>query len=329
MSDIQYYRIATVEEFKPYILMLGGDYYNMDLVEMNAFMYTKIKENPRLFAIKDEIIDETNYLFTAQLFNFGSYFQPYNTYIYNVNIDQANIEKMNTLYDYINAKITLVNEYLEENSNEYPAVWVTNNQDFITSHPASHFKNHTWGESYDISTQDRFNYPVENNGWSGVGLGMTVTEASNTPINFFDKQDSNLNGVGFTARFWNEDKLYSTPFPHVTLSNNLTRSARNSYICSRMPTIFDYDTIGTYTDYLYFIEVDFRLGVGLDAQFFSILGIDTSEIITKMDQWDIVNINREDTYHGTRINIQRGITTLESFEDRMKTDKIIIDGMGV
>jgi len=66
----------------------------------------------------------------------------------------------------------------------------------------------------------------------------------------------------------------------------------------------------------------------LDASFFSDLDINPQEIITKMDEWDIINNNRENTYNGTRINIQRNLTTLEALEFRMKTDKTIADNIG-
>jgi len=85
----------------------------------------------------------------------------------------------------------------------------------------------------------------------------------------------------------------------------------------------------TYTEYLYHIEADFRLEKGLNSPFFNAAGIDVNEVLNKMDQWDIVNNNRENTYYGSRIVLQRNIKTLESIEKQLKIDKTIIDSLEI
>jgi len=259
-SDLQFYENATEEQFKPYIINLGGDWGNMNLREMNTFMYTQVKENPRLTLIQSEIIDEAKLMSTAQLLNFGSYFPVYSIYDINTRVDRVNITKMTENYDYIFERILAVDAFLNLFPGEYPTEWTFDNQEFVTSHPASHFKNHTWGDAYDTSLSGAFNYPEESGGWEGLGLGMNETSETST-INFFDKQDGNLEGKGFETNFWSTDGMFNTPWPNITASNQSNRSARNSYIVSRAEVEFSYDGMGTYTDYLYFIEVDFRLEV--------------------------------------------------------------------
>lgn len=325
MADIELYRPATEAEITPVIIKLGGDPTTMNLVEMNAFLYTEVKENPRLDAIADDIIDETKLLYVVQVYELDRYFSTYDIYKPNKQIDDVNAARMTEIYDYLKIQVDTLNTYLS-GAGVYPAMWTLDNQDFVTSHPAGHFKYHTWDEVYDNSTATAFNYPDASDGWEGIGLGFNETPDSDLQVDFFDKQESNFDGEGFQSGFWDgKNEIFTTPWPDTTLSNQSNRSARNAYVFSRVQVSFTYPGIGTYTDYLYHIEADFRLRVGLDSSFFLAAGIDVSQVISVMDEWDVINNNRENSYTGTRINVQRNFRTLTTLENQLRRDKILID----
>ena len=328
MADIELYRQAAEDELIPLIVQLEGDYTQMNLVEMNAFIYSKVKENERLNAIFDKIFDETRLLFVIQVMSLSRYFRTYDIYYPNKQLDVVNADRLMEVYEELKANADQLNAYLAGIAPVYPTEWSYGVHEFVTSHPANHFKNHTWGDAYDNDPSTAFNYPEASEGWEGIRLGFNETVDSDLEVDFFDKQETNLTGKGFQSGFWNGlDEIYTTPFPNRVLSNQSNRSARNSYVLSRVQVIFTHPDIGNYSDYLYHIEADFNLERGLDASFFSGAGINVDHVLNLMDEWDVINNYRENSYFGTHINVQRFYLTLTSLENQLRRDKIVIEGL--